>query len=96
MNLKYHQTLVIHSSYPNNIHTHKKSKEFNTDLVEASAFNLSIYFLKHRSVLGTPEFMAPELYNQDYDEKVDIYSYGMSLIELATLKYPYSDCTNPM
>ena len=48
------------------------------------------------SILGTPEFMAPELYNQDYDEKVDIYSYGMSLIELATLKYPYSDCNNPM
>jgi hypothetical protein len=26
---------------------------------------------------------------------VDIYSFGMCLLELATLQYPYSECTNP-
>jgi len=47
------------------------------------------------SVIGTPEFMAPELYEEDYDERVDIYSFGMCLIELITFKCPYSECKNP-
>ena len=47
------------------------------------------------SVLGTPEFMAPELYEEDYDELVDIYAFGMCIFELVTLKYPYSECQNP-
>lgn len=47
------------------------------------------------SVIGTPEFMAPELYDEVYDEKVDIYAYGMCLLELATMDYPYSECQNP-
>ncbi|KAL6199446.1 hypothetical protein ACLB2K_029230 [Fragaria x ananassa] len=29
------------------------------------------------SVLGTPEFMAPELYEEHYTEMVDIYSFGI-------------------
>ncbi|XP_066319046.1 probable serine/threonine-protein kinase WNK4 isoform X1 [Miscanthus floridulus] len=48
-----------------------------------------------RSVIGTPEFMAPELYDESYDELVDIYSFGMCLLEIFTLEYPYSECTNP-
>lgn len=47
-----------------------------------------------RSVLGTPEFMAPELYDEHYDEKVDIYAFGMCMLELATLEYPYCECKN--
>jgi len=47
-----------------------------------------------RSVLGTPEFMAPELYDEHYDEKVDIYAFGMCMLELATLEYPYCECRN--
>mmetsp|Transcript_14433 Transcript_14433/g.27885 ORF Transcript_14433/g.27885 Transcript_14433/m.27885 type:complete len:633 (-) Transcript_14433:183-2081(-) len=46
------------------------------------------------SVLGTPEFMAPELYEEDYDERVDIYALGMCLLELVTFEYPYSECEN--
>ncbi len=38
------------------------------------------------------QFMAPEIYEEQYDEKVDIYSFGMCLLELATLEYPYSEC----
>ncbi|KAK9834073.1 hypothetical protein WJX81_007927 [Elliptochloris bilobata] len=47
-----------------------------------------------QSVLGTPEFMAPELYDEEYDDRVDVYSFGMCLLELATLEYPYSECRN--
>ncbi|KAI9347686.1 kinase-like domain-containing protein, partial [Obelidium mucronatum] len=46
------------------------------------------------SVLGTPEFMAPELYDENYDEKVDIYAFGMVVLEMVTKEYPYSECTN--
>lgn len=47
-----------------------------------------------QSVLGTPEFMAPELYEEKYTEKVDVYSFGMCMLELATMEYPYSECRN--
>lgn len=48
-----------------------------------------------RSVIGTPEFMAPELYEEEYDELVDIYSFGMCMLEMVTFEYPYSECKNP-
>ncbi|XP_048319792.1 probable serine/threonine-protein kinase WNK5 isoform X2 [Ziziphus jujuba] len=51
---------------------------------------------KHaHSVIGTPEFMAPELYEEDYNELVDIYSFGMCVLEMLTSEYPYSECSNP-
>ncbi|OMO63815.1 hypothetical protein COLO4_32206 [Corchorus olitorius] len=46
------------------------------------------------SVIGTPEFMAPELYEEEYNELVDIYAFGMCLLELVTFEYPYIECTN--
>jgi serine/threonine protein kinase len=46
------------------------------------------------SIIGTPEFMAPEFYDQTYTEKVDIWAFGMSLLEMVTLDYPYSECQN--
>ncbi|KAL1363839.1 hypothetical protein HN51_012005 [Arachis hypogaea] len=46
------------------------------------------------SVIGTPEFMAPELYEEEYNELVDIYAFGMCLLELVTFEYPYVECSN--
>lgn len=46
------------------------------------------------SVIGTPEFMAPELYEEEYNELVDIYAFGMCLLEMVTFEYPYSECAN--
>lgn len=45
--------------------------------------------------IGTPEFMAPELYEEDYDELVDVYSFGMCVLEMLTSEYPYNECSNP-
>lgn len=45
--------------------------------------------------VGTPEFMAPEVYEESYNELVDIYSFGMCLLEMVTFEYPYSECTHP-
>ncbi|KAF8394835.1 hypothetical protein HHK36_018772 [Tetracentron sinense] len=47
------------------------------------------------SVIGTPEFMAPELYEEEYNELVDVYSFGMCVLEMLTSEYPYSECSNP-
>lgn len=45
------------------------------------------------SIAGTPEFMAPEIFaNGVYDEKVDIYAFGMCILELITRQVPYSEC----
>ncbi|XP_061358526.1 uncharacterized protein LOC133302727 [Gastrolobium bilobum] len=44
------------------------------------------------SILGTPEYMAPELYEEDYTEMVDIYSFGMCLLEMVTMEIPYCEC----
>lgn len=46
-----------------------------------------------KSVIGTPEFMAPEMYTESYDESVDVYAFGMCLLEMVTGEYPYQECT---
>ena len=43
---------------------------------------------------GTPEFMAPEIYEENYGPGCDIYALGMCLLEMSTLKTPYSECKN--
>ncbi|XP_071746672.1 uncharacterized protein Wnk isoform X21 [Lepeophtheirus salmonis] len=48
-----------------------------------------------KSVIGTPEFMAPEMYDEHYDEGVDVYAFGMCMLEMATSEYPYAECTGP-
>lgn len=61
--------------------------------------DLGLATLKNRSfaksVIGTPEFMAPEMYDEHYDEMVDVYAFGMCMLEMATGEYPYSECTGP-
>ena len=51
----------------------------------------------HYTIVGTPEFMAPELYQESsYGSPIDIYAFGMCLLELVTRRSPYSsDCTTP-
>lgn len=38
--------------------------------------------------------MAPEMYEEKYDESVDVYAFGMCMLEMATSEYPYSECQN--
>ena len=41
---------------------------------------------------GTVAFRAPEMYQGAYNELVDVYAFGMCLLEMALLELPFSEC----
>ena len=46
-----------------------------------------------RAQVGTLQYMAPELLNQQrYDERVDVYAFGIVLWEIASKKEPFRGC----
>lgn len=48
------------------------------------------------TVVGTPYWMAPEmLRGEGYDEKVDIFSYGIVVSEVSTLIYTCAHACTP-
>ncbi|CAJ1965282.1 unnamed protein product [Sphenostylis stenocarpa] len=91
----------LHSQTPPIIHRDLKCDNIfvngNSGLVKIGDLGLAIVMQQPtaRSVIGTPEFMAPELYEEEYNELVDIYSFGMCILEMITCEYPYSECKNP-
>jgi WNK lysine deficient protein kinase len=46
-----------------------------------------------RSIMGTPEFMAPEMYETGYSTSVDVYAFGLCLLEMVTGRTPYVECS---
>lgn len=92
----------LHSLNPPIIHRDLKCDNIfingNNGQAKIGDFGLAIIKRREReclsTVIGTPEFMAPELYDEHYDEKIDIYSFGMCVLELVTRDYPYSECDN--
>ncbi|KAA3678349.1 WNK lysine deficient protein kinase [Paragonimus westermani] len=48
------------------------------------------------TVSGTLGFMAPEIFDEKYDEKVDIYAFGMLMLEVMTNRTPYDECETVM
>ncbi|XP_020876911.1 probable serine/threonine-protein kinase WNK9 isoform X2 [Arabidopsis lyrata subsp. lyrata] len=51
--------------------------------------------LQHSHAAHCVEFMAPEVYKEEYNQLVDIYSFGMCVLEMVTFDYPYSECSHP-
>ncbi|EDR29192.1 hypothetical protein EDI_032990 [Entamoeba dispar SAW760] len=44
----------------------------------------------HKTLIGTPHFLAPEIVDETgYNEKVDIWALGISIIEMAEMYPPY-------
>ncbi|KAL5033612.1 hypothetical protein BDV3_000582 [Batrachochytrium dendrobatidis] len=92
--------VYLHTRDPPIIHRDLKSENIfiNGNNGQAKIGDLGLAAVKRRehlsSVLGTPEFMAPELYDEKYDERVDVYAFGMVLLEIVTKEYPYSECSN--
>ena len=45
---------------------------------------------QYTSKIGTPAFMAPELFEDEhYSYKVDIYAFGMTMVELLSGRPPF-------
>ncbi|KAF4350331.1 hypothetical protein CsatB_018109 [Cannabis sativa] len=93
--------LYLHSHDPPVIHRDLKCDNIfvngNQGEVKIGDLGLAAILRQARSahsVIGTPEFMAPELYEEEYNELVDIYAFGMCLLELVTFEYPYVECAN--
>ncbi|KAF5730894.1 serine/threonine-protein kinase WNK3 isoform X2 [Tripterygium wilfordii] len=91
----------LHSHDPPVIHRDLKCDNIfvngNQGEVKIGDLGLAVILRKARSahsVIGTPEFMAPELYEEEYNELVDIYAFGMCVLELVTFEYPYVECAN--
>ncbi|GAV56948.1 Pkinase_Tyr domain-containing protein/EDR1 domain-containing protein [Cephalotus follicularis] len=93
----------LHTSHPTIVHRDLKSPNLLVDknwVVKVCDFGLSRMkhhtFLSSKSTAGTPEWMAPEvLRNEPANEKCDVYSFGVILWELATLRIPWKGL-NPM
>ncbi|KAL8137206.1 hypothetical protein V2J09_003207 [Rumex salicifolius] len=93
--------LYLHSHSPPIIHRDLKCDNIfingNTGQVKIGDLGLAVVMHQPtvRTVIGTPEFMAPELYAEEYNELVDVYSFGMCIMEMVTCEYPYYECQNP-
>ncbi|ONK59669.1 uncharacterized protein A4U43_C08F9090 [Asparagus officinalis] len=93
--------LYLHGHNPPIIHRDLKCDNIfingNHGEVKIGDLGLAAILRKSHAVhcVGTPEFMAPEVYEEEYNELVDIYSFGMCVLEMVTFEYPYSECTHP-
>ncbi|PAA69850.1 hypothetical protein BOX15_Mlig006885g1 [Macrostomum lignano] len=47
-----------------------------------------------KTMLGTLGYMAPEMLQERYDEKVDIFAFGILIVEMVTNSIPYQECQN--
>ncbi|KAG2694986.1 hypothetical protein I3843_08G168700 [Carya illinoinensis] len=92
--------LYLHGREPPVIHRDLKCDNIfvngNQGEVKIGDLGLAAILRKSHAArcVGTPEFMAPEVYEEVYNELVDIYSFGMCVLEMVTFEYPYSECTH--
>jgi WNK lysine deficient protein kinase len=62
--------------------------------VKLSEFYLNKLFAGQSPLLATPEYLAPEVFEGLASPKSDIYSFGMTLLEMCTQVRPFSECLN--
>lgn len=92
----------LHSWKPNPI-IHRDIKCDNifisshTGQIKIGDFGLSTIMNSscNKTAVGTPHYMAPEIFEERYGPGIDIYAFGMCLLEICTLTTPYKECENP-
>eukprot|EP00004_Rigifila_ramosa_P006619 TRINITY_DN1747_c1_g1_i4.p1 TRINITY_DN1747_c1_g1~~TRINITY_DN1747_c1_g1_i4.p1 ORF type:complete len:257 (-),score=59.27 TRINITY_DN1747_c1_g1_i4:10-672(-) len=92
----------LHSREPPMIHRDIKPANILLDpsgKPMLSDFGLTCVVPKSRvamQICGTPYYMAPEIWvsNPEYNEKVDVYAYGVTIYEVATRNPLYPGYTN--
>ena len=67
-------------------------------MVKVGDFGLAVQ-LEHscsrrNTACGTSLYMAPEVYGDGALLKSDVWSLGISIIEMAEGKHPFGDCTS--
>ncbi|KAG2812621.1 hypothetical protein PC118_g14569 [Phytophthora cactorum] len=93
----------LHSQHPKVIHRDLKSKNVLLNMyLEAKLSDFGISRMRYAiethmtAGVGTSFWIAPEiLIGQDYDERADIYSFGVLLSEIDTDDYPYWNDNHP-
>jgi serine/threonine protein kinase len=86
----------LHTAFPMPL-IHRDLKSLNLLIskqwtLKISDFGLSRFRGRTRSEqCGTPQWMSPEMIrgSADYDEKIDVFSFGVNLWELATRRIPW-------
>ncbi|GMF40752.1 unnamed protein product [Phytophthora fragariaefolia] len=93
----------LHSLSPKVIHRDLKSKNvLLNDAMEAKLSDFGISRERHdtethmTAAMGTSFWIAPEVLSGcDYDEKADVFSFGVVLSELDTNDFPYWNAAKP-
>ena len=58
------------------------------------AVELTTTCTRRNTTCGTSWYMAPEVYDKQTERKSDVWSLGISLLELADRKNPYAECSD--
>lgn len=62
--------------------------------IKINDFYLNKLFKPTSWIQSNPEYVAPEVFQGLNNEKSDIYSFGMALLEMCTQVTPYRECKN--
>eukprot|EP01156_Anaeramoeba_ignava_P018305 Anaeramoba_ignava/a91349_73.p1 GENE.a91349_73~~a91349_73.p1 ORF type:complete len:1246 (-),score=329.81 a91349_73:137-3838(-) len=72
-------------------------ENYNSKIADFGMSRIKEESAKLTKLKGSPCWMAPEIFrNEVYNEKADIYSYGIVLWELITKEFPYKGIDNPI
>jgi calcium-dependent protein kinase len=85
----FHNKLVVHRDLKlENILISKQDKDVNIKIID---FNIATVktSLKLSKFTGTFNYIAPEVIDEDYDEKCDLWSCGVILFLLLTGEFPF-------